>query len=764
VIETPLSWSEAAHCDTGVCRGVLANRALRAGLGSLLLLLAILPIHGESARGDGPDALRISPDFIAGPAAGQDRDRWLKALRAYREGVRDGTAGDGAPLDLGIYDLGSNRWIANARTCHFTFLYDRSLYDPETGRWQIDAFLDDGEKEFGGYDILLLWQAYPRLGFGPRNQFDFYHDLPGGLDGVADLVRRAQARGVKVFTNYNPWDTGTRRTGRSDEDMLVELVEKTQLDGIFLDTLDGAPEELRQRLEAARPGIALCPELKLPIPQLATSTASWAQWLHDPHPPGLLHLKWIAPRHMQYQIRRWDLTHRDEIRTAFFNGSGMMVWENIFGAYNPWNAGDRRAWRRAVGILRRYSHLVNSDAWDPFFPPADPAIHIHRWPGEGETLFTVLRDVPFSPDGRVVRPRAATAVMELPHEGNRVYYDLWNGQVAETEALGENRVRILAPFDREWGMGAILAVEASRVDASFLEFLAGQFREAQEPAPALDTRNRRLPLTEPEPVTTTALPDGDSVPPGMVSVPGGRQRFHIAHERREAGCYPDPGSPADTWGHFTWGHPHEGELLHAIGPLDLAPYFIDEAAVTNADYRRFLEATGYRPRHPENFLKHWPDGVMPAELADHPVVYVDLDDARAYARWAGKRLPTEYEWQLAAQGPDGLKWPWGDEFDPARVNQTGATLPARALPEGRSPYGCYQMGGNVWELTESLRDDGHTRFLMLRGGSYYRAEGSGWYVPSGPQPCDTHTKFIRLWPGLDRSATIGFRCAVDAAG
>ncbi len=72
------------------------------------------------------------------------------------------------------------------------------------------------------------------------------------------------------------------------------------------------------------------------------------------------------------------------------------------------------------------------------------------------------------------------------------------------------------------------------------------------------------------------------------------------------------------------------------------------------------------------------------------------------------------------------------------------------------------MCGNVWEWTESERSDGHTRFAIIRGGSWFRAEGSLWYVPGGPQPCTTHTKLLLLAPGLDRSATIGFRCAADA--
>jgi formylglycine-generating enzyme required for sulfatase activity len=235
--------------------------------------------------------------------------------------------------------------------------------------------------------------------------------------------------------------------------------------------------------------------------------------------------------------------------------------------------------------------------------------------------------------------------------------------------------------------------------------------------------------------------------------------------RRECGCYPDPGTPEGRHSEFLWGSPHDGRIRHRIGPVDVPAFFIDECEVSNAEFRRFLDATGWRPGHAHAFLRHWPDGEMPEALADHPVVWVDLEDARAYARWAGKRLPTEVEWQLAAQGTDGRKWPWGGEPDATRANATRrGTIPVRSLPDGRSPYGCYHMSGNVWEWTESERDDGHTRFAIIRGGSWFDAEGSIWYVRGGPQPCDSHAKLLLLWPGLDRCSTVGFRCVVDVEG
>ena len=101
-----------------------------------------------------------------------------------------------------------------------------------------ESFLNRARREFGGFDSIVLWHAYPRIGFDSRNQFDFYRDTPGGLKGLRALVKQLHREGLKVYIDYNPWDTGTRREGKNDLDALAELVGGLDADGIFLDTMD----------------------------------------------------------------------------------------------------------------------------------------------------------------------------------------------------------------------------------------------------------------------------------------------------------------------------------------------------------------------------------------------------------------------------------------------------------------------------------------------------------------------------------------------
>ena len=150
------------------------------------------------------------------------------------------------------------------------------------------------------------------------------------------------------------------------------------------------------------------------------------------------------------------------------------------------------------------------------------------------------------------------------------------------------------------------------------------------------------------------------------------------------------------------------------------------------------------------------------------MTWVSLDDARAYAQWAGKRLPHEWEWQYAAQGLDGRIYPWGNSWlaDAVPAFDKGHDMAppsdVTANPKGASPFGVMDLVGNVWQWTDEYTDD-HTRAAVLRGGSHYQPQGSKWYFPQAYK-LSQHGKYLLMAPSIDRSGAIGFRCVVDGRG
>lgn len=154
--------------------------------------------------------------------------------------------------------------------------------------------------------------------------------------------------------------------------------------------------------------------------------------------------------------------------------------------------------------------------------------------------------------------------------------------------------------------------------------------------------------------------------------------------------------------------------------VELPAFAIDRFPVTNQGYSLFCLATGHAAP------SHWAGGEPPAHLLDHPVAAVSQPDATAYSTWAGKRLPTEAEWEKAARGTEGLLFPWGEEFDPdaCQYNRDGlarylSTAPVSAHPGGASPYGVHDMVGNV---AEWCADGPGPASAYLKGGSWMNAE------------------------------------------
>ena len=213
----------------------------------------------------------------------------------------------------------------------------------------------------------------------------------------------------------------------------------------------------------------------------------------------------------------------------------------------------------------------------------------------------------------------------------------------------------------------------------------------------------------------------------------------------------------------------EGDCQCEHGPIEVTvgPLLAQKYCVTNAMYYDFIKESGYKPKNKKSYLRHWVDGKPKKGEEDFPVINVSQDDAKAYAKYYGMRLPTEQEWQYLAAGPKHLRYPWGNKKDYNKCNcfSTGVEK-VNSHPEGVSPFGLYNMCGNVWEYTDELHCDHaceHDKdhyFITLRGGSYYAAQDY-WAAEKGAIPNEAHLKVHQLGDGMDRYETVGFRCVKE---
>lgn len=191
----------------------------------------------------------------------------------------------------------------------------------------------------------------------------------------------------------------------------------------------------------------------------------------------------------------------------------------------------------------------------------------------------------------------------------------------------------------------------------------------------------------------------------------------------------------------------------------LDAYNIDRYEVTNAQFEKFVNETGFKPR-----------GKWKAEMRDpnHPVLGVSWNDANAYAKWAGKRLPTEAEWEKACRGTDGRRYPWGnvwyDNFAQSLENWSRWAADVKSYPQGKSPYGVYNMVGNAWEWCADWYDPNYYKTAPAKNpkgpdkGSFKVCRGGGWDDLQDYMHCSFRSRMIPTYS----SKFVGFRCAKSA--
>lgn len=679
-----------------------------------------------------------------------------------------------------LYHRPDLAWIRKAYLIQLQFAWDRDFIDPKSGAYQLSNFLRKAKPLVGQIDVFGIWPTWPRLGLDERNQWDMFRDLPGGLPALKQLADTSRVLGSRFFIAWNPWDQSTR----AENQLLgmASLIEAVGADGVVLDTKGSSSLELQQAADSVRKGVVMYSEgmaVVKDMPGIISGRVHDAIFMSPP----LNINKLIRPDFSIFRVCQLSQGHiHREAAISLFNGYGVEI--NTFAPGRPeWTTDELAYLGRVLRVLRENHTNFLAYDWLPLVPVAADSIWVNLFPGSAKSVYTVLS---LNPQGleRSLIPANTCA-------GSH-FVSLWHHEelmptLTDTGCL---LPVTLVPYLRSWKdtrrEGAVDVVaqfpELLKVsltaDSLLVELPSADTVKIWAGHPAYDL----MPVVDATGDLHLHIPTVFNDYEGKVVVQLFRNgeladervvRLGLAVARKctNPGASPQAGDTSNMV-RVAGGLFH----LHASNPdqfipyppdslqVVLRPYLIDVYPVTNLQYAKFLRATGYHPTDTLNFLKHWTGGRCPDSLLNHPVVWVSVTDALAYARWVGKRLPTEAEWQYAAQGTNGTPWPWGAAFDSTRCNTNGKhTLPVDAFGErGQSATGLRDLVGNVWQITSDTYDNGAYRFSILKGGSYWKPTSSWWYVQGGAQPVTHRQMWLHVADGFDRSATVGFRCVSDS--
>jgi len=681
------------------------------------------------------DVLLAGPEDPGGTAA------WLAGMKAWREERLKRLR-----FDSSEYSRPELAWTQRVFSQVQMLIWDRTFYDPDKREYTVDRFLADIESRLGPIDAVLIWPLYPNIGVDDRNQFDLLRDMPGGIRGVRRMVEDFHRRGVKVFFPTLAWDSGTRDEGAPPWKALAELMKEVGADGINFDTLESVPANFHIAANDSGHPLALEPQFAIRDESLAWSTLSWNDWVtweDTPYPfvPMVNQAKWLESRHMINATDRFTRDKTNSLQHAFFNGIGYATMENLWGFWYGMEPRDAETVLRITRIERAFAENLVTANWEPHTPTLQAGVFASKFSADKQTLWTIVNRNEYDVNGEQLR---------IPHGASAHYYDLWHGVELTPETSG-GAATLKFPIEG-LGFGAILATQ-DPPGAALQNLLAFMKDRSARPISAYSREWKFAPqaMVEIPPTKPTA-----TAPAGMIRIPEGDYEFEVRGIEIEGGN--DPGVDVQ----YPW---EDAPRRFHRQRVHVKSFYIDRTPVTNAEFKKFLDATNYRPADDHNFLRNWSNGSYPDGWVNKPATWVSIEDARAYAQWVGKRLPHDWEWQYAAQGTDARLYPWGNDWNAGALPPTDhgramrAPTDVDAFPKGTSPFGILDMAGNISQWTDEFRDE-HTRAAIIRGGAYYQPRGSIWYFPQTYR-LDEHQKFLLMSPGRDRSGTIGFRCAAD---
>lgn len=709
---------------------------------------------------------------------------------------------DVTTFDNSLFEREDLKWIRHTYVMHLMMAWNKFYYDITDNQFHIDDFLKRGHRLYGGDDAIGLWPTWPTLGLDQRNQFDLFRDLPGGLDQVRKTADQIRSFGSSFFICYNPWDGSSRNEGHMEG--LADIIKSTGADGVVLDTQGSSSIDLQQAADGVKKGVVMYSE-GFAVPRDMQGIVSGRVHNALYYPPMLNLNKFIKPEFAIYRVAELNKERiQREFATSFFNGYGTEL--NIFGAGQPdWAEEQYKYLGRTSRILRENTFNFTSKNYIPLIPVTIDKVYVNKWTEGEKVIYTIYSLLPEGYKDLLfeVTPKENTHFVDLWHhkeltpinKDGKYYVEaevnafnksyLGTNNEGEVDCIAELPILLNSSLN-----GDILKVAATK--GTVIKIWAGAPNYEKKPL-ELKLGNHQVALLDNfgrfegkfiiqlfendilldqnihvikagtarlASISGRTPSEGNSN--GMVKIPAGKFIFKTTH--------------GDDF--ISYPNYNEGKVY------ELNAFLMDKYPVTNKEFKAFLDQTRYQPSDITNFLKHWENGNIPAGTENHPVIYVSYEDTKAYAKWAGKRLPTEVEWQYAAQTPDERAWPWSlktkniyREKEPVTETLTvykikgikpslanlgnGVIDPVGKYPKGRNPFGLQDLVGSVWQLTNDIYKSGSYDYIMMKGGSYYNPTSSWWYVQGGPRELHYRQFLLRVSQGFERNATVGFRCIKD---
>lgn len=705
-------------------------------------------------------------------------------------------------FDNTLYNRDDLKWIRHTYVSHLIYAWDHQYYDSQELKNNLQSFLERGKKWYGGDDFVGIWPTWPSLGLDQRNQWDLFRDLPGGLSGLRQTAAMCRENGARFFICYNPWDEDTR--SESHYGGMAGLIKEVGADGVVLDTRGSSSLELQHAADSVRRGVVMYSEgMAVPrdMPGIVAGRVHNALY----YPPMLNLNKLIKPDFAIYRVAELAFEPiRREYATSFFNGYGTEL--NIFKPGRPdWIEADYRFFGRTVRILRENTTNFTDYNFIPLIATLQDNIFVNCWHGNGKLVYTIFSLLPEGFDGPLFEVQ--------PGEGYH-WVDVWEHREIVPKTLdGRSFIPVRTDaFHKSWlgtnNEGAVSSVirfpsllsvnlnidqlTISAVKGDQIRIWAGNPDYEKKPE-YFDIKPKTIRLGDyfgrfEGNFIVQLFQNNEILDERIVTIRPGTARL-ISHTGATEPAKEAPQGMVDIpAGMFTWRATNGDDFIGypeipCKEPVKMNSFYMDKYPVTNSQFFEFIRATGYQPADTSNFLKNWVNGNPVKGMEKYPVVYISYEDARAYAQWAGKRLPTELEWQYAAQTPDLRPWPWGDEKGVTReIEAITNTLTVSRIkginpkfcniglgnmeavgkhPKGANPYGLEDLVGSVWQMTNDEYDDGTVCFVIMKGGSYFNPGSSWWYVQGGPRELHYRQMLLRVSRGFERNSTVGFRCIKD---